>query len=66
VALTAKGLNFYEFKLGGLHEGHPVATRNLLKDTQKPSHPNNTQKLSLYLTGNTLRHHYNDQPVGAV
>jgi hypothetical protein len=28
VALTTKGLNFYELKLGGLHEKHAVGTWN--------------------------------------
>jgi hypothetical protein len=29
LALTAKGVNFDEFKPGGLHEKHAVATWNL-------------------------------------
>jgi hypothetical protein len=43
VAFTAKGLSYDEFKSGGLHEKHAVATwgpsQHSIKDRGKPSKP---------------------------
>jgi hypothetical protein len=57
--LTARGLNFDEFKSGGLNKKHAVATWNCEFSL------NNVYKSSPYLTGNTLLPHYKAQPVNA-